>query len=944
MANYYTDFSEYTTDAQPSDWTEVWDTGQTFIVRANGSYTGGKYLEAKESLDYQRTGLSWNDVDGVSADQELLCRFNVGTAGIFLPALRASGTEAARTGYILLFRNDSTGYILRKAVAGTETALATVSFTINDNTFYWVRFRAYGTAIKVRVWADGDSEPGTWNTEVTNGDVTGAGKVQVGTSGNTGNNILVDTVAVATGGDTATNATSVTVTPTVISLVSSIAAPTITTNWYGAWGYRVKITVDATKVDADLTNFPVYVDLSDLPAGFHTNVNQTDARDIRVTKADGYTELPREVVSYDSTTDTGELHFKADTLASASDTDFYIYYGNVSATEPAANSTYGKNNAWKSTFKMVAHMSEDPSGSAPQILDSTVNAHHGTSSGTMTSGDLVAGKVGKAIDHDGTNDIISFGDNADFSIGTGDASITGIVYKRESSSGWSNISLLGRWNTGASAGTNEWLLALTYAGSDDKFSFAVEVGNTTYQSYSATNVSLNTYHLVKAVRTGSNIKLYIDGQQVGTTTAIGSGSNIDRVTGRLMKTATIDAAALNLDGIVDELRLCIGDADSDAWALAEYNNLFYPSTFYAVGAQEEPSATTNIEVSPTVINLASSIISPTISTIKNIAITAVVIASAFSLASPTVTTTRNATISPIVIPITSITQSPTITTTKNVSISPTVISSQLAVQDPVISTTRNVSTTTTVQQLLSSVIDPTVATTKNISISPDLLAMVSSVVSPTITASQNISTTAEVISLSSSALDPIISTTWDTTTIIEVISPTLSIVDPAISTVRNSSYTPTVNSLAFSVQLPEVTAVQNSETTPLLLELTSSLNVPEVLGIINTTISATTLDLSSSIVDPTVLTTTSISISPSAQSVVLTIIDPVVTATSSDVVVYPSVSSLKATIISPKMAYTKLIFIDWEPTCVYYSKGFGSFQIKNDKMVKQLRGNKYISI
>jgi len=115
--------------------------------------------------------------------------------------------------------------------------------------------------------------------------------------------------------------------------------------WYNAnWDYRVKITIDNTQVGATLTNFPVYVDLSELPAGFHTNVNQTDARDIRVTRSDGETECAREVVSYTSATDIGELHFLANSISSSADTDFYIYYGNSSATEPAVDATYGSEN------------------------------------------------------------------------------------------------------------------------------------------------------------------------------------------------------------------------------------------------------------------------------------------------------------------------------------------------------------------------------------------------------------------------------------------------------------------------------------------------------------------------------------------------------------------------------------------------------------------------
>ena len=39
--------------------------------------------------------------------------------------------------------------------------------------------------------------------------------------------------------------------------------------WFNdSWGYRIKLTIDHTKVGADQTDFPVYVDLSLLPAQF----------------------------------------------------------------------------------------------------------------------------------------------------------------------------------------------------------------------------------------------------------------------------------------------------------------------------------------------------------------------------------------------------------------------------------------------------------------------------------------------------------------------------------------------------------------------------------------------------------------------------------------------------------------------------------------------------
>jgi len=97
-------------------------------------------------------------------------------------------------------------------------------------------------------------------------------------------------------------------------------------SWYSGSPFRVKITVDFNEVDANLTNFPVLVDLADLPAGFFTNV-ASDGGDIRVTNSGGLTELPREVVAINTGGSTGELWFKADSLSTTANTDFYIYYG-----------------------------------------------------------------------------------------------------------------------------------------------------------------------------------------------------------------------------------------------------------------------------------------------------------------------------------------------------------------------------------------------------------------------------------------------------------------------------------------------------------------------------------------------------------------------------------------------------------------------------------------
>jgi len=61
---------------------------------------------------------------------------------------------------------------------------------------------------------------------------------------------------------------------------------------------------------------------------------------------------------------------------------------------------------WDDNFVAVYHMAQDPSGTTPQILDSTSNSNHGTTYGSMTSSDLVSGLTGKTIEFDGVDDYI----------------------------------------------------------------------------------------------------------------------------------------------------------------------------------------------------------------------------------------------------------------------------------------------------------------------------------------------------------------------------------------------------------------------------------------------------------------------------------------------------------------------------------------------------------
>ncbi len=71
--------------------------------------------------------------------------------------------------------------VIDKKVSGSFTGgIGTASFTATSGTYYFIRFHALGTNLMARAWQSGSSEPGTWNINITDSDITSAGHVGLG--------------------------------------------------------------------------------------------------------------------------------------------------------------------------------------------------------------------------------------------------------------------------------------------------------------------------------------------------------------------------------------------------------------------------------------------------------------------------------------------------------------------------------------------------------------------------------------------------------------------------------------------------------------------------------------------------------------------------------------------------------------------------------------------
>lgn len=183
------------------------------------------------------------------------------------------------------------------------------------------------------------------------------------------------------------------------------------------------VTIKASKVPADLTDFPVFVRLSDFDGAFWNSITASGG-DIRCYKSDGTTELAREIIDLDRATRRGGMYIKfAGTLSSSVDTEIQIHTDGTSS-EPAVTATYGRNNVWTG-FDAVYHLHQDPSGGSPQLTDATGNGYNQTSNGSMTSGDLVTGKLGfRATQFDGSNDYYNVASGSSLDAGNEDVHVS----------------------------------------------------------------------------------------------------------------------------------------------------------------------------------------------------------------------------------------------------------------------------------------------------------------------------------------------------------------------------------------------------------------------------------------------------------------------------------------------------------------------------------------
>jgi len=328
--------------------------------------------------------------------------------------------------------------------------------------------------------------------------------------------------------------------------------------WLSGWAKRKKITIDSSKIDSDLTHFPVAVILDGDTDFFGELTSDTDKKKVAFTKADGTTQLYAEIEQFDATNQKAVYWVsKSDwVISSSSDTEFYVYYD----SSQSDNTTYigdtpgsaPATNVWDSNYQGVWHHSQSPTGN---ILDSSSNGRDLTSSGSMTNA--------WTVEH---------------------------IFKGDTWSGSQFLFSL-RPSSGVANGIDIQNGTYNY-----EIEFFDSNGSTIKDYARNSAFSTGTWYVLTVTWDGTNLKIYVNGTEDTNINKRTDGSGSQTSTDRIISLwARYTTSQYYFDGIGDEVRLS-STARSAAWIKASYNS--GNNTLLTFGSEE--TGTITISVSETI--------------------------------------------------------------------------------------------------------------------------------------------------------------------------------------------------------------------------------------------------------------------------------------------------------------------------------------------------------
>lgn len=315
-----------------------------------------------------------------------------------------------------------------------------------------------------------------------------------------------------------------------------------------AWKSRYALAVQSARVTGTpgALTVPVVLTSAELKRA------RADGSDLVFTAADGKMTLPFEIEAFDAT--TGALVAWVDLpVSSASDLPFFLYFDNAAQATPVP-----RPDPW-SDYLVVYHFHNDPIGVTPSISDSSANAKHATATGFEPT-DKVVGKLDSAWRFDGQNNVATvaqFIHPAQFAVEAWirPAAITGYhtIVDNMMNRRWFGI-----FTSGANLGVDYW------DGVDHPTNVAI---------------TLNVWHHLVATYSGTQLRLYMDGTQLGNTLTLTLAAQMSQLQ------IGFSNLGERLNATVDELRIRTSGL-TDAEVLTTYSAQNAPDQFVKPGALE----------------------------------------------------------------------------------------------------------------------------------------------------------------------------------------------------------------------------------------------------------------------------------------------------------------------------------------------------------------------
>jgi len=365
-----------------------------------------------------------------------------------------------------------------------------------------------------------------------------------------------------------------------------------------SWNRKVEIVIQESKIDADLTNFPVLITKDNVPSeacdADGSYPAQNGGGDIRFTSDEaGNYQLPLDIVKFvtdnNPTNCDVEMYVLVTSVTNLYDTSIWMWYNSGEANEqPAADSTFGSESVW-SGYAGAWNLNEN-SGTR---YDQTGNDNDLTDNNTVLS---TAGKTGTGADFERDNtEYLSKTDNSSLDI-TDDLSLS-LWTKIESAPTTDTQFVFASKEESTSA--RSWFFRYEDEADVKKLTtyIAQDVNGNT-DLYGRINQTLTPgtwYNLAIGYdASAGSVEFYVNGSSIGTVSSYPTSianSTSAFVLGQVISTQF-------MDGFIDQVRL-VGTLHSDAWVRAQYENENSPGTFAIegtpVGGDTAPSESTVIK-------------------------------------------------------------------------------------------------------------------------------------------------------------------------------------------------------------------------------------------------------------------------------------------------------------------------------------------------------------